>query len=121
MTGPPPPCWPVPIVAFTKGRAKDVIEAIGEENARKVVAAALCVGLIDHHRVQAQRIHDENTGGGIFTGYVLSTDGRCSGFYDAPDWEQRQAPHPHGAVDGRRVWLMPNELDGMTFMFPSEY
>ncbi len=116
MTGQPPAEWPVPIVAFCKGRAADVIEAIGEENARKVVAAALCVGLIDHHRVQAQRIHVQNIQGGIFTGYVLNDGTRCTGFHVAPD-ETELEEH----FGRRRVWLMPNEMDGITMMFPSEY
>jgi hypothetical protein len=117
MTGQPPAEWPVPIVAFCKGRSADVIEAIGEPAARKVVAAALCVGLIDHHRVAAQRIHTENIRGGIFTGYVLNDGTRCSGFHVAPD-DQVLDDH----LGSRRVWLMPNEfVDGITMMFPSEY
>lgn len=112
MEGPPPPGWPIPLVAFFKGRDK-------EKPDPQAVAAALCVGLIDAHRIQAQRIYDDNTGGGIYTGFVLSTSGRLSGFYGAPDWEKRQPAG--GSVEGVKVWLMPNELGGMTFLFPSEY
>ena len=117
MTGQPPAEWPVPVVAFCKGRSPDVIELLGEPGARKVVAAALCVGLIDHHRVAAQRIYTENIQGGIFTGYVLNDGSRCSGFLVAPT-EELLEEHTRQ----RRVWLMPNEfVDGITMMFPSEY
>ena len=58
----------------------------------------------------------ENIGGGIFTGYIVSDPetGTITAF------EVDKAPReddPHR----RRIWIMPNELGGLTAMFPEDY
>jgi hypothetical protein len=57
------------------------------------VALALAVGLIEVNAAAARRIYEENIGGGIWNGEYL----------------------------GKTVWLIPNELDGLTLMFPEDY
>ena len=71
--------------------------AIGTEAERGAKAAALAKGLIGLHGRKAREIYEKNIGGGI--------------------WKADLAPS--GAP--RTLWLLPNELGGMTLMFPEDY
>ena len=57
------------------------------------VAKALATGLIENNRAAATRIYEENLDGGIWTEEL------------------------HGAT----IWLIPNEVGGITAMFPEDY
>lgn len=66
---------------------------IGEQIERDKAAHDFCVELINRDEAIARRVYDENIGGGIYCVWV----------------------------DGRKMWLMPNENGGMSLMFPEDY
>jgi hypothetical protein len=56
-------------------------------------ALGILKGLVGTYGREARRIYEENVGGGIWTTELL----------------------------GKTVWVIPNELGGMTAMFPEDY
>jgi hypothetical protein len=100
----PPFGWPVGLLAWCAIRDDDP-----EPGMRRALAATK--GLIDVNRTEATRIYEDNIGGGIWDGYIQQgADDVITGF-DRTD----------GPGGDRRVWLMPNELGGLTLMFPEDY
>lgn len=64
-----------------------------EQTLRDWLTREFCVELINRDEGIARRVYDENIGGGIYCVWV----------------------------DGRKLWLMPNENGGMSLMFPEDY
>jgi hypothetical protein len=97
----PPNCWPVDLFGWIG--AKD-----GEDR-----AMAALKGLLGTWEREARRIHEENTEGGILTLWIDRNDeGRILGL--TRDEAKLTAA-------GVRVWLIPNEVGGITAMFPEDY
>jgi hypothetical protein len=103
----PPDCWPIELMTWVRAAAMPrevalkLIAELGKDGAqahfKKRIgdnrACSMAKGLIDVNLRQAQKVYDDNIGGGI--------------------WK-------HEALD-RTFWLVPNELGGMTLMFPEDY
>lgn len=102
--GVPPTNWPVELMMFcAAGRA---IKA-GTEGGARVKAEAAIRGLIGSCGPQARRIYEQNIGGGV--------------------WVRYYEPLAHALLqndpksDAKRLWMLPNEIGGMTLMFPEDY
>jgi hypothetical protein len=63
---------------------------------------------IAEHRKRAAEVWNENIGGGVFQ---LAYDSKAMRVI---------AIDPHDEMSGS-LWLIPNEVGGMTLMFPSDY
>jgi hypothetical protein len=100
----PPTGWPVELMGWCTIRKDDP-----EPGMRRALAASK--GLIDSNRIQATRIYEENIGGGIWDGFIQQGAGDIITGFDQGD----------GPGGDRKVWLMPNELGGLTLMFPEDY
>jgi len=70
-------------------------------------ALAAIAGLMTVKAPEARKIYEQNIGGGIWVR-----------FYDAQ--KKELTGHEQG-VESVRLWLMPNEMGGMTLMFPEDY
>lgn len=122
--GPEPPAsWPVPMMgwfntgSFTPAQAQKMIATYGleaerhyEKQLRDKKALALARGLIDRDRAKAKRIYAENIGGGIHVVYAYAPGGKITHLR-----EQQLVD------DDVKLWLLPNELGGITLMFPEDY
>lgn len=102
----PPNRWPVDLRGW--------FGAIGTEAERDTKAVALAAGLIGSHERTARRIYRENIGGGIWTGWAAVKDGVLVAFQEA----DATGLNPAETV---KLWLLPNELGGLTLMFPDDY
>jgi hypothetical protein len=91
--GSPPNGWPVELMGWCTGD--------------KSLAAVK--GLIGSHSSQARRVWDENIGGGV---YKLFADMRGAVIRGLSGSE---------TTDDVELWLIPNEVGGITLMFPSDY
>lgn len=101
----PPSRWPVEMMGWFKGKTRDA------------KAAALAGGLIGTHGRRAREVYEQNLGGGIFVTYALVGHGELLSL-EAPLLE----PSAKESDElGRRLWLIPNELGGLTLMFPEDY
>lgn len=94
----PPNRWPVDLMGWF--RAKTVDDKV----------LAMSSALIRTHATRAREVYEKNLGGGIFKAYAL-LDG-------------------HGTIaelsldttfQSKTFWLVPNENDGITLMFPEDY
>lgn len=103
----PPDRWPVDLFGWF--RAKD-----NTEEGRMAKAVALAKGLIGSHEPQARKVYDENIGGGIWTAYAPLLKGELVALVPEADAK------PHEMM-GKKLWLIPNELAGVTLMFPEDY
>ncbi len=99
----PPNQWPVNLMGYVM--AKD-------GNDRALAASG---ALLDTWDREARRIYDENIGGGIFTLWVDVTSEGIQGIYQERD-RTKDEREPM-----TRLWFIPNELGGMTLMFPEDY
>ena len=113
--GPPPSRWSVPLLEWCRAKTADT------------KAAALANGFIEAHRGHAQRADEA---GDFLVAYLITTNGKLSGFaldetnrkLGRPRNTPREDPPESPAGDPwRKVWLVPNELHGLTLMFPDEY
>src|SRR5882672_424324 len=116
----PPNCWPVGMIgwfkatAITKREALELIAKHGakegqekyERQVRDRKAHALSIGVIDQNRDRAKRTYDENLDGGIFKLLARVEGGQIIEL------------GPTGDV---ALWLLPNENEGISLMFPSDY
>ena len=102
LTPRPPSQWPVDMMGYF--RAKD-----GEDR-----ALAAANGLISVHGPDARRIYENNIGGGIWEAWAVSKkDGALlSLFKSAPTSDEWEAT---------KLWLIPNEMGGLTLLFPEDY
>lgn len=128
-TSQPPNCWPVDMMGWfgatsiKKAEAQKLIAKHGKD-AQKLFeqivadrkAAALCRGLIGRDRQQAERVFRENTDGGIFKHHAAEISGQIANLTPATQSVQATA-----VTNGKTLWLMPNENDGITLMFPEDY
>jgi len=103
----PPPTWPVDLRRWFGGQ--------GTEAERDTKAAALAVGILAAHGAAARRVYEQNSGGGIWKCRAVVRDGVLARL--EVDAEQAR---PAGA-GGTTLWLMPNELGGLTVLFPEDY
>jgi type I site-specific restriction-modification system R (restriction) subunit len=95
----PPSCWPVDMMEwFTAKKADERVHAMTS-------------AIIDEKRKQATRVYEENTEGGIFQ--LWAKIGANEKPLSLEDTE------PQGAC--KRLWILPNENDGVTLMFPEDY
>lgn len=92
----PPAGWPVDLFGFFRAKTQDD------------KAKAMAEGVISTNRQQAERVYNENIGGGIFTlNPALGADGTITRL------EDQETTH--------KMWLIPNELGGISLIFPSDY
>ena len=73
---------------------------------------ATAAAWIAEHSTEARRVWDKNIGGGV---YQLRTG------YEGNTWRSFHTTDEAEDVDITRLWLIPNEVGGMTLMFPSDY
>ena len=101
----PPDRWPVSLMEwFSAGK--------GEKGDNQRALAAV-KGMIGTHSPNARRIYDENIDGGILTLWIeRKGDGAIIGL------REQEADIQAVAVS---VWLIPNEVGGITAMFPEDY
>ncbi len=98
----PPNQWTVNLLGYVM--AKD-------GNDRALAASG---PLIDTYKKQATRVWEENIGGGVFTLWVEVKQNRIVGVYQESErTEDQRQPM-------RKVWMIPNELGGITLMFPED-
>jgi hypothetical protein len=99
LHGPPPQNWTVPLLAWVQG-----------DGAPADLALAAATGLISEHGSRARKVYDENIGGGVYQLWAEMTGTRLDALWDF-----------EGGRGGTELWLIPNEVGGMTLMFPSDY
>ena len=116
----PPDCWPVELMGWfqagnisqpeaLKRIAKHGTEAQAkfEREVRDKKAKALASGLIGTHGTIARRVYENNEGGGIWAGWAVVRDGTLLAFNESSG--------------SQKLWLIPNEQNGLTLMFPEDY
>jgi len=69
---------------------------------------ATATAWIAEHSAEARRVWSKNIGGGVFQ---LLYDSKATRVVPLKPWDE---------MDGD-LWLIPNEVGGMTLMFPSDY
>jgi len=101
MKNPKPPSgWPVNLFGYFGAKTKD-------ERVK-----AMCEGIIDVNRKQAQRVYDENIAGGIFSLWI-NHEGGYGGRPISVDNKESEGGQ-------MRLWFVPNG-NGLTLMFPEDY
>lgn len=127
----PPNCWPIDLMGFcsatriSKTDALKLIAKYGKDEAQKHLnlviadkkAVAMFRGLIDTRRDLARRVYDENIGGGILSLWPVTSGTSSDVIVHLADKD----PGELKVMRARKIWLMPNELGGMTLMFPEDY
>ncbi len=96
----PPDRWPVDMMGWFRGKTKDD------------KALALAVGLINGRGQMARRVYEENTAGGIWCAWAAEREDKLVALSEV---------EPSSDAGSRRLWLIPNEIGGMTLMFPEDY
>lgn len=94
----PPNCWPVDLLGWF--RAKTVDDKV----------LAMSSALIRTHATRAREVYDKNIDGGIFKAYILLDDAGAIGELSLAT-----------SFTSKTLWLVPNENDGITLMFPEDY
>jgi len=124
MGSQPPANWPVMrgwfrAEAIRREQALKLIPELGKDGAqakftemiRERKALAMAKGLIGREERTARRIYENNEGGGIHKLYAAVVVGEILGLL----------PKPGLGADDKTLWLIPNELGGITLMFPEDY
>lgn len=101
---PPPSRWQVPLFQWVAAKTADL------------KAVALGNGFIEGHRDEVVR--SEEAGRTLVAHLITNDHGRLAGF-SMYQGEEPEDLLPH--LVSRKVWLLPNECDGITMMFPEEY
>lgn len=99
--GQPPEAWPVALLAWCEAQtpAGRALAALG--------------GLIGTYEPQARATYDENRDGGIFRLHAsLGDRGQVVRLRTGADVPEEPS---------RTLWLIPNEVGGMTLLFPEDY
>ncbi len=114
--GQPSDRWPVAMLQWFAGT----------DEAPSWRAKAALIGLLGTHGTEARRVDAENSGGGIFTGYIISDPKTETITAFEVDESNRKLGRPRSTPreddpHRRRIWIMPNELGGLTVMFPEDY
>jgi hypothetical protein len=118
----PPNCWPVDMMGWfgatsiKKAEAQKLIAKHGKD-AQTVLerivadrkALAMCRGLIGRDRAQAERVYRDNTDGGILKAHAIENNGQIESLTEI------------SSLINTTLWLVPNENDGITLMFPEDY
>ena len=119
-----PPCeWPVEMMGWFRAEAikrEDALKLIAEHGKdgaqakfREIIAdrkaLALASGLIGRDSSTAKRVYENNEDGGIHKIFVADNDNEIIGLL------RQEMP---GITT---LWLIPNELGGVTLMFPEDY
>lgn len=101
----PPDRWPVSLLEW--------FGAGDGEKGDNMRALAALKGMIGTHGPNAHRIYEQNIDGGILTLWIdREGDGAIIGLREQETDVQTVAV---------RVWLIPNEVGGLTAMFPEDY
>ena len=108
-TDTPPERWPVALFEWCSA-PKNTGDRETDQTNNDIRCRAATRGLLDVHRTQAVRVYEDNIGGGIYTIWPQHADGRITGLRTEG-----------GGDDDHRVWFVPNEMGGLTLMFPSDY
>ena len=104
----PPNGWPVDMMGWFRAKSE------------RDKALAASTGLIGMHARQARTVYEENIGGGIFTlAAVVGKGGLIMALWD--DVEAAEARFIPDGLEVRKLWLIPNEVGGVTLMFPEDY
>lgn len=125
LTAEPPSCWPVEMMGWfragsiTQKQAQVMIARHGmdaqkvyEKEMRDKKALALALGLIARDERKAREVYEQNIGGGIHRAFANVTDGKITCLCEGD----------HALVNADvAMWLIPNELNGVTLMFPDDY
>lgn len=120
----PPADWPVSMMDWFQAEKISKIDALkliadfgavqGQQKFDRMIAErkalALAKGIITTHAAQAKRVYDENIGGGVF---------KLHGLVDTAGVLFKLSAEPSGVFCN--LWLIPNENDGTTLMFPEDY
>ncbi len=99
--GQPPEAWPVALLAWCEAQtpAGRALAALG--------------GLIGTYEPQARATYEENRDGGIFRLHAsLGDRGQVIRLRTGADVPEESS---------RTIWLIPNEVGGMTVLFPEDY
>jgi len=121
-TSRPPANWPVEMMTWFRAEkisredAQQLIAKHGKD-AQKVLnrimadrkAAALSRGLISANRSLASHVYEHNVGGGIYKVHALENSGHIESLTEI------------SSLVNTTLWLVPNENDGITLMFPEDY
>ena len=91
----PPVRWPIELFGFCRAKTADD------------KALATVAGLLDTFRREATRIYEQNIGGGIWERYY--------------EPQARMLLDKKPGLDHKTLWLIPNELGGVTLLFPEDY
>ena len=102
-----PQHWPVDLGRW--------VGALGTEQERDTKAAALALGIMMIHAAAARRVYEQNIGGGIWKCRAVVRNGVLARL--EVDAEHARPP----GAEGTTLWLMPNELGGLTLLFPEDY
>lgn len=128
----PPSCWPVEMMGWfragelTKAKAQRMIALHGleaqqqyEKQIRDKKALALARGVIGTERTRAKKIYEENIDGGIHKVFprvsLVTGEHLITGLANSLSDTQGLGPNTY------TLWLLPNELGGVTLMFPEDY
>jgi hypothetical protein len=123
----PPANWPVDLMGWfqaekiSKVDALKMIAELGRDQAQKKFerliadrkALALSKGIISTHDRQARRVYEENIDGGIYKLFAIESNNQLS--------ELSAVGKPEESAWSSVLWLIPNENDGITLMFPEDY
>jgi hypothetical protein len=138
MGAQPPDRWPVEMMGWFRAEAmkrEEALKLIAEfgkngaqakflEIIRDRKALALAKGLIGSEELTARRIYENNEGGGIHKVFVATgATGEIVGIspIEIPrDDAGNLGWKPNGSPT-TTLWLLPNELGGITLLLPEDY
>lgn len=99
----PPVEWPVELMGWFRGPTP------------KDRAFAAARGIVDTYGQRAREVYERNIEGGIFVAHAaLGEDGRIVRLYV-------NGARVAEATKARKLWLIPNEVGGITLLFPEDY
>jgi hypothetical protein len=98
----PPSNWPVEMMGWFRS-----------EDGSDEKALALASGLIGRDARRARQVYEENIDGGIFKLHAVVNYGKLT--------ELASGAGSDTSATHTALWLLPNEMGGITLMFPSDY
>lgn len=127
----PASCWPVDLMGFCMATRVSKTEALkiiakygadeGQKHLNQIIAdrktVAMFRGLIGTHTDLARRVYEENIGGGIYTMWAVTSGTSSDVIVHLADRE----PKDLAVMKATKIWLIPNELGGISAMFPEDY
>lgn len=120
MISKPPSNWPVDLMGWFQSEkmskpealkliakhGKDGVGLAFENIIRDRRAKALASGLLARDGATARRMYEENTDGGIYSIFAKVENDVITEL---------------SLTSGEKLWILPNENDGLTLMLPSDY